>query len=145
MKFLILLLAIPLMSFGQWDYKEVIDSVGKDIYSIAKNKNLSLVHDYEDLTLGVQVEADKHVRDGYMNVKLVFVTDTMDYTYITTGKCYKGFVTISTSLHTQQYFRYFKIAKKVEIHLQVKTNVMWLPYYYDSNNFNQAFNFLLQH
>ena len=37
MKYLILLL-FPLMSFGQWEYKEVIDSVENDNYSIANNK-----------------------------------------------------------------------------------------------------------
>lgn len=144
MKYLILLL-FPLMSFGQWEYKEVIDSVENDNYSIANNKNLSMVHVQDGLTLGVQVESDKHVRDGYMNVRLVFVTDENEYSYTTTGKCYKGYVTITSSLHTQQYFRFMQIAKKVEIHLQVKTNVMWLPYYYDSNNFNEAYDFLIQH
>ena len=144
MKYLILLL-FTLMSFGQWEYKEVIDSVENDNYSIANNKNLSMVHVQEGLTLGVQVESDKHVRDGYMNVRLVFITDTNEYSYITTCKCYKGYVTITSSLHTQQYFRFIQIAKKVEVHLQVKTNVMWLPYHYDSNNFKEAYDFLIQH
>lgn len=144
MKWLILLL-FPLMSFGQWEYKEVIDSVGKDIYSIATNKNLSIVHDYEDLTMGVEVEQDKHVRDGYIAIKMVFITETMDYTYTTTGRCYEGFVTITTALHTQQFLKYLKIATKVEIQLQVKTNVMWLTYCYDSSNFNQAYDFIIKH
>ena len=144
MKWLILLI-FPLMSFGQWEYKEVIDSVGKDIYSIALNKNLSVVHDYEDVTLGLQVEDDKHIRDGYMNVKLIFITETADYPFMTTGRCYNGFVTITTSLHSQPYLKHLLSANKVEVHLQVKTNVMWLSYCYESNNFNEAYKFLIQH
>lgn len=144
MKFLIFLL-FPLMSFGQWEYKEVIDSIGKDIYLVANNNNLSMVKGHEELSLVLTIDKDKHVREGYMSIKMVFITDTEDYTYTTTGRYYDGFVTITNSLHTQQYLNYLKKAKQIEIHLQVKTNVMWLSYYYDSNKFNEAYEFLIQH
>lgn len=145
MKTLLILLLFPLVSFGQWEYKEVIDSIGKDIYLVANNNNVSMTREYDELTLGLNVESDKHVRDGVMNIKLVFISETQDYTYLTTGRCSKGFVTISNSLHAEQYLKYLKLATNIEIHLQVKTNVMWLTYQIESKNFNEAYNFLTKH
>lgn len=95
------------------------------------------------LILGINVEDDKHVRSGVMEVKLVIVTDSIngvDYTTSTTGNCNKGFIIISHSVESELYFKYLLQSQKIEVHLRVQTNVQWLQYDFESGNFNKAYN-----
>lgn len=147
MKWLIILL-LPLFSFSQWKYQIKFDSISKTSYPIATNKNLSLLKTNKELILRLDLDTDKHIRRSYMNIKLVFITEDssqVNYEFMTTGKCNRGFITITTSLHTQQYLKHLKLSNKIEIHIQVQNDVMWLTYYFDSNNFNEAYKFIIQH
>lgn len=147
MKNIIIIFALfitPLISFGQWTYK--IDSIGRDTYSIANNKSLSIIKTDKDLILGINVENDKHIRSGSMEVDLVFI-DTLSgetSTVVETGTYNKGFVSITTKLHNERYFKNIRTANKIEVRLRVDTDVQWLKYYFDSNNFSEAYNFLIE-
>ena len=138
MKILIILLfiIIPVKTFSQWS----IDSL------ITTNKNLSVKRTPKGLSFGIKVEPDKHVRNGYMDVKIVIIADTnsVSHDYLTTAHCYKDFIIIANSLENQLYFKNLLKSQKIEVHLRVETNVQWLTYYFESGNFNKSYKLLMR-
>lgn len=147
MKLLILLL-FPLISFGQWEYKKVLDSKGKDSLAIATNKNLSMIKTSKGLSFLLSVDENTHIRSGNMTIDLTFITDDetkANSSCVTIGTCSKDIVTLTNSLHTQHYIKELKLASKIEIRLNVNTDVRYLTYSFDSKNFSEAYNFIIQH
>ena len=133
---ILLLIIIPVKTFSQWS----IDS------TMITNKNISLKRTPKGLSLCIKVEPDKHVRNGYMDVKIVIITDTnsVPYNYLTTGHCYKDFIIIANSLENQLYFKNLLKSQKIEVHLRVETNVQWLTYYFESINFSKYYKVLMK-
>jgi hypothetical protein len=133
---ILLLIIIPVKTFSQWS----IDS------TMITNKNISVKRTPKGLSLVIKVEPDKHVRNGYMDVKIVIITDTnsVSYNYLTTGHCYKDFIIISNSLENQLYFKNLLKSQKIEVHLRVETNVQWLTYYFESINFSKYYKVLMK-
>lgn len=133
---ILLLIMIPVKTLSQWS----IDSL------ITTNKNLSVKKTPKGLSFGIKVEPDKHVRNGYMDVRVVVTADTnsVSYDYLTTGHCYKDFIIISNSIEHQLYFKNLLKSQKIEVHLRVETNVQWLTYYFESGNFNNAYKLLMR-
>ena len=125
---------IPERTFSQWSS----DS------TMMINKNLSVKRTPKGLSLGIKVDTDKHVRNGFMDVNMVIITDTnsISHNYSTTGHCYKDFVIISNSLELELYFKNLLNSQKIEVHLRVQTNVQWLTYYFQSIDFNKHYKVL---
>lgn len=130
------------MIYGQWTYDDYADTIGKDMYSMAINKNLTLVKSYEDITLSLN---DSLLANGHRNVKLTFIMSLGSESYITTGKISNGVMVISDRLDKERFLSVFKYCSKLQVEILKNTHYKGKKYLFHMENTPQTYEFIITH
>ncbi len=136
------ILCISTYSMSQWKYDDYADTMGKDMYSMAINKNLMLVKSYEDITLSLN---DSLLANGHRNVKLTFLMSLGSESYITTGKISNGVMVISNRLDKERFLSVFKYCSKLQVEIIKNTHYKGKKYFFHMENTPQTYEFIITH
>jgi hypothetical protein len=130
------------MIYGQWTYDDYADTIGKDMYSMAINKNLTMVKAYEEITLSLQ---DRTLPNGHRNIKLTFIMGLGQEVYFCSAYCKDGTLTLTTRLDKIQYLSEFIDCTKLEVEVLKNNHFKPRVYTYNMKNTPEAYQFIINH
>lgn len=144
MKYLVIMfiLSISSYSMSQWKYDKYADTIGKDMFSMAINKNLTMVSAYDDVTLCLQ---DRTLPNAHRNIKLTFKMAVGEEVYFCSAYCKDGTLTLTTRLDKIQYLSVFIYCSKLEIEVLKNHHFKPRVYTYNMRNTSEAYKFIINH
>lgn len=144
MKYLVIMfiLSISSYSISQWTYDDYADTIGKDMYSMAINKNLTMVKAYEEITLSLN---DVTLPNGHRNIKLIFKMAVGEEVYFCSAYCKDGTLTLTTRLDKIQYLSVFIYCSKLEVEVLKNHHFKPRVYTYNMKNTPEAYQFIINH